>query len=245
MSKSIRKKKHIIRHQSGDWRSRERPSVYSISDTSGMTMKWFGVLAVITILPALAWSSDVKTDFDPAVDFTKFKSFAFIGGHELDKSGVLANPENRERIKNFIGGVMENRGLHEVPRDTKYDLAVRYWVAKKQKADQQVVYSSDPMIWGGYPTYWTGVWGGYYTEYVVHNYVEGTLVVDLLNPATKELVWRTYLRQKIEDRSEAYVEAKKNLNKSFALFPPDADAKEQMAKDRAKLAKKYAKEIGE
>jgi hypothetical protein len=59
------------------------------------------------------------------------------------------------------------------------------------------------------------------------------------------LVWRTYLRQKIEDRSKAYVEAKKNLNKSFALFPPDAAAKEKMVKDRAKLAKKYAKETAD
>jgi hypothetical protein len=207
-----------------------------------MTLKWLCLMGAIAVLPVFAGSGSVKTDFDPAVDFTKFKSFAFVGGHELDKSGVLANPENRERFKNFIGGVMENRGLHEVPRDTKYDLAVRYWVARKQKADEQLVYSSDPMMWAGYPPYWSGPWGWYYTEYVVNHYVEGTLVVDLLNPANKEMVWRTYLRQKIEDRSKAYVEAKKNLNKSFALFPPDAAAKDEMAKQRAKLAKKYAKE---
>jgi hypothetical protein len=74
----------------------------------------------------------------------------------------------------------------------------------------------------------------------VTHYVEGTLV-DLLNPANKELVWRTYLRQKIEDRPKAYVEAKKNLNNSFALFPPDEGATETMKRDRARLERKYAK----
>jgi hypothetical protein len=76
---------------------------------------------------------------------------------------------------------------------------------------------------------------------VVTNYVDGTLIVDLLNPANKELVWRTYLRQKIEGRAKAYVQAKKDLNKSFVLFPPDPAAKEKMKKDRAKLEKKYSK----
>jgi len=205
------------------------------------------LVAACVILPALGWGakSNVKTDFDPAVNFIHFKTFAFVGGLEMSKTGLLANPETRERIKNFIGGVMENRGLRETPRDTKHDLAVRYWVARKMKQDEQAVFASDPMMWGGYPPYWSGAWGWYYTEYVVTNYVEGTLVVDLLDPNTKGLLWRTYLRQKIEDRSAAYIEAKKNLNKSFAMFPPSDDDKKKMAKDRERLAKKYAKETAE
>jgi hypothetical protein len=198
-------------------------------------------LALCLVLPAMAGESDVQTDFDPAVDFTKFKTFSFVGGQELGRTGLLSNPETRERIKNFISGVMENRGLQEVPRDTPHDMAVRYWVARQQKTDTTPAFDTDAWMWGGYPPYWSGDWGWYYMEYVVTNYVEGTLIVDLLNPADKALLWRTYLRQKIEDRSEAYIEAKKNLNKSFALFPPDQSEKEKMAKERAKLEKKYAK----
>jgi hypothetical protein len=206
-----------------------------------MPLKKWSFLALCLVLPAMAGDTGVKTDFDPAVDFTKFKTYSFVGGQELSKTGLLSNPETRERIKNFIGGVMENRGLHEVPRDTPHDLAVRYWVARRQKTDVTPTFDTDAWMWGGYPPYWSGAWGWYYTEYVVTNYVDGSLIVDLLNPANKELVWRTYLRQKIEDRAKAYVEAKKNLNKSFALFPPDQKAKEKMTKDRAKLEKKYSK----
>jgi hypothetical protein len=202
--------------------------------------KWI-VVALCLALPAMASASDVKTDFDPAVDFTKFKTYSFVGGQELGRTGLLANREMRQRVMNFISGVMENRGLREVPRDTPHDLAVRYWVARRQKTDEKVVYDHDAYMWAGYPPYWSGAWGWCYTEYVVTHYVEGTLVVDLLNPANKELVWRTYLRQKIEDRAKAYVEAKKNLNKSFALFPPDESTKEKMKKERARLERKYAK----
>ena len=198
------------------------------------------MLALSLGLPAIASASDVKTDFDPEVDFTRFRTYSFVGGQEIGRTGLLANPETRERIKNFISGVMETRGLKEVPIDSQHDLAVRYWVARRAKTDEKVVLDPDPM-WAGYPPYWSGAWGLYYTEYVVTNYVEGTLVVDLLNPGNKELVWRSYLRQKIEDKVKAYDEAKKNLRKSFLLFPPGDKEKAQMRENRAKLEKKYAK----
>jgi hypothetical protein len=203
-------------------------------------MKTWCVQAFCMMLPAIACASDVQTDFDPSVDFAKFKTYSFVAGLELSKTGLLSNPDVRERIKNFISGVMETRGLMEVPRDQQYDLAVRYWVARQEKTEETAVFMDDPM-WAGYPPYWSGVWAPYYTEYVVNNYVDGTLVIDLMNPATKELLWRTYLRQKIEDRTEAYIEAKKNLDKSFAQFPPDKSEKEKMQKERARLERKYSK----
>jgi len=194
----------------------------------------FVVLLAATFLQA----ANVETDFDPAVDFTGFQSFSFIGGQELTRTGLLSDPSIRERLKNFIAGAMEPRGLHEVPTDQKYSLAVRYWVARQQKNEETVVLSPDPFL-AGYPAFWAGPWGWSYEEYVIHHYVQGTLVIDLIDPATKDLVWRTFLRQKIEDREKAYREAKQNLAKSFAMFPPSAREKEKMRGQRAKLAKKY------
>jgi hypothetical protein len=195
-------------------------------------------LALVAAAPFLRAASNVETDFDPAVDFSRFKTFSFIGGQELTRTGLLSDPTIRERLKNFISGVMEPHGLQEVPIDQKYSLAVRYWVARQQKTEETVVLDSDPFF-AGYPAYWTGAWYWSYQEYVVSNYVQGTLVVDLIDPTTKELVWRTFLRQKIEDREQAYNQAKKNLEKSFAMFPPSDYEKEKMKNQRAKLAKKY------
>jgi hypothetical protein len=199
------------------------------------------LLGALTVL-----AGDVKTDFNPDVDFTVHKTFSFVGGQEMTKTGLLADPVMRERIKNFISGAMELRGMKEVPRDQKHSLAVRYWVARKMKTEETVtsigvggMYGGYPYMYGGYPPYWGGAWGWAYEEYVVTNYVEGTLIIDLLNPENKELVWRTYLRQKIEDREKAYKEAKGHLAESFALYPPNEKVKQDMRKTRAKLEKKY------
>ena len=199
--------------------------------------RFFLAGVVLWVAPCVA--GEARNDFDPDIDFSRFKTFAFIGGHDLENSGWLDEPEMRERFKNFISGALEMRGLMEVPKDQAHSLAVRYWVARRQKQDVAVIDYGSSMAWGGYAPYCTGVWGYSYEEYVVRNYVKGTLIVDLIDPTTKELVWRTFLRQKIEDRSKAYNEAKRNLYKAIAVLPPSAEEKEKMRRARTKLEARY------
>jgi hypothetical protein len=196
----------------------------------------FSSLALL--LASVLRAGSVETDFDYSADFSRYKTFSFIGQQELTRTGLLSDHTIVERLKNFIAGAIEPRGLHEVPIDQKYGLGARFWVARRQKTEETVTLAPDPFF-AGYPAYWTGAWAWSYEEYVIHNYVEGSLVVDLIDPATKDLVWRTFLRQKIEDREKAYEEAKKNLHKSFALFPPSPEEKEKMHKQREKWARKY------
>ncbi len=201
------------------------------------TLILFIVVACLWAAPCRA--GNVKNDFDPAADFTRFKTFTFIGGKDLERSGWLDDPEIRERFKNFISGALEMRGMAEVPKDAPHDLEIRYWVARRAKQEVTVVDYGPSMMWGGYPPYWSGAWAYSYQEYVVNNFVQGTLIVDLIDPGTKELVWRTFLKQKIEDRAKAYVEAKQNLYKAMAKLPPSAEEKEKMRRERAKLEAKY------
>lgn len=193
-------------------------------------------IAAIALCIAPARAGSAKNDFDPDAAFPTYKTFAMIGGVDIERSGWLDEPEMRERFKNFIGGALEMRGLKEVPKDAPHTLAVRFWVARRAKQDVQVIGMD---VWGGYPGYWGGAWGYSYEEYVIHNYVQGTLVVDLIDTTTKELIWRTFLKQKIEDRAKAYNEAKKNLYKAIAVWPPSAEEKEKMRRERAKLEARY------
>ena len=201
------------------------------------TFSLWTAAAVLTVAPCFA--GEVTNDFDPDVDFSRFRTFTFIGGKDVGKSGWLDDPEMYERFRNFISGALETRGLKEVPRDENHSLDVRFWVARRAKQEVTVVDYGPSMMWGGYPPYWTGAWAYSYQEYVVSNYVEGTLIVDLIDPATKDLVWRTFLRQKIENRAKAYVEAKKNLYAAISVIPPSPAEKDKMRTTKAKWAAKY------
>ncbi len=197
---------------------------------------------LLTVGAAAGFAKDeARNDFDPAIDFSRYRTFSFVKGVDVGHTGVLDDPVVRERVKNFVSGAMETRGLREVPQDEKYDLAVRYWLARLDKSEVKPTLSSslDYGYWGGYPAYWYGSWATFYQEYVVENYIEGTLLVDLIDRETEQLVWRTYLRQDIKDRAKAYVEAKEHLYEALRELPPSADAKRKMQHDRDRLAKKY------
>jgi hypothetical protein len=146
-----------------------------------------------------------RSDFDPEARFSAFKTFAFVAGIDLGKTGLMDDPDTRTRIANFVSGILETRGLQEVPRDQKHDVAVRVWIALRDRYSETTISSGN--YWGGYDPFWYGPWGYWYEETVIHDYKGRTLIIDLLNPATKQLVWRTYLKRDFKDRAKAYDQA--------------------------------------
>src|SRR3954464_2256490 len=111
--------------------------------------------------PVLA---DVRNDFEPDAPFPQYKTFSFVKGIELDRGTLLQDPDVRERIKNLISGTLEIRGLQEIPRDQKHDLAIRYWLSRSNKQDVSYVPVDNWAGWGGFPPFWDGPWNYTYAE---------------------------------------------------------------------------------
>lgn len=195
-------------------------------------------LALLAALLALPLAAKTKNDFDPEADFSNLRTFSLVAGIDLSKTGIMDDPEKRMRIANFVSGTLERRGLREVPRDEKHDLAIRVWVAVRNRESVTTTFgASATTMWGGYDPFWYGPWGYWYEQTVIENYVEGTLIVDLLNPADKQLVWRTYLKRDLKDREKAYGELRKDIDKAFAEFPPPAKDIAEKRRERQKQAR--------
>lgn len=194
-------------------------------------MSAFCLLAAL----AIAGDSGVKWDFDPAGNFSNLKVFSFIEMPDAQKKGILADPQLRDQLRNLIADGLNSRGMHEVPRDQPHDVAIRFWVAVQSRTEYTSVPTTDPYYyWGGYPPYFGGYWGYWYDEVVVTKFHQGILVVDLISPATKQLLWRVYLTQKISGNGSGWVNAQKNIKKGFANLPPSED---QVASQRRRASK--------
>jgi hypothetical protein len=66
----------------------------------------------------------VRTDFDPAADFTTFRTYAFAGLTDLNQGGVLNNSLIRKRLEQMVGEQLSNKGLRQVGLDEHPDLQV-------------------------------------------------------------------------------------------------------------------------
>ena len=90
----------------------------------------------------------MATDFDPHLNFSKFKTFSFIGGVEQLVRMQLNPDELNNKIHRAVTRELTAKGLREVKLEENPDLVVRYW-ADSQK-DVNVATNTN---WGVYGPY--------------------------------------------------------------------------------------------
>lgn len=148
----------------------------------------------------------VYTDHDPAADFSRFRTFEFIG----QPKGL--DPLMAKRARAEVALQLEAKGLHRAAG--KPDLLVA--IAARTRNQRQV--NTVHFGWGYGYGWWGGMGGS--TSYV-RNVPIGALVVDLVNARNKQLVWRgmahDYLSPDPKDNAAMLHRA---VAKMFEEYPP-------------------------
>jgi hypothetical protein len=154
----------------------------------------FALILTFVLLATPALAQKVYIDYDQAYDFDTMETFAWQDTPETSMS--QSNPLMHSRLVNGIEHYLTVGGIREDNDDP--DVYVTYHTSSEQKTS---ISTSD---WGyGYPNSWYH--GGYYGRYggyggygmsmgmstsTVHTYETGTLVIDVWDVSTKQLVWR-------------------------------------------------------
>lgn len=188
-------------------------------------------LLILIILSGLVpvVSAKTTTDFDPNIDFGKFKTFAYVGAVE-NLVSIAIDPELINiRFHRMVVRELEKKGLHEVSPGQDPDLIVRYWANPATQVDVAVMGN-----WGAYGPYITGGWSGVFNSVSASNRHMGMLILDLIDPKAKALVWRAYLVRKMSDPDKDPKKAEDEFSESFKSFPPSEKDKEEKRQERAR-----------
>jgi Domain of unknown function (DUF4136) len=173
-------------------------------------MKRIGWLASLVLAAAVAACSTLTTnaDYNPATDFTKYKTWAW---HESES---IKDPIWRDRIKNGIAAELGKKGLTQ--SETNPDL----WVFAHTRLDEQTQINT-------YNTGWGYGWGWGYgagtTTSTVQQIPVGTLIVDLVDASQKQLVWRGTATKTLDPGAspeKKQESLQKALDEMFEKFPP-------------------------
>lgn len=171
-----------------------------------------GCLAVARVL-----SAQVHIDYDKSVDFTKYKTFNVESGRVVRRLGVrdTSHVFLDRYVKEAVAAALSTKGLQ--PSADQPDLIITYMAGAREK--EEVVRNNT----GFYPYYrFYGMynwWGPQWNNWWVSRYEEGTLIVDMIDAKTDQLVWRGYLVSIINNYNEQkFVE--KEVNKALRHFPP-------------------------
>ena len=182
-------------------------------------------LCLAFVFPVLA-KTDV--DFDPNLDFARFKTFAFIGGVE----NLVMLPVNPELIDNRVHRAatreMTAKGLREVQPNQNPDLVVRYWASASQQVNVATMGN-----WGPYGAYVGSYWGWMYDTVSASSSKEGSLILDLIDAHSKTLAWRLYLTHKLSNSDKDWKKADEEFTKAFENYPPSDKEKDAKRKERS------------
>ena len=194
---------------------------------------------LLVLLWAMATSAKMATDFNPNLDFSKYKTFAYIGGVE-SLVRMQLNPELlNNRMHRAVVRELTAKGLREVQPEENPDLVVRYWVEAESSA--QVTGTAH---WGTWGSYYYGYWTVIYTTMSTPVTHKGLLGIELIDTKARDLAWRLFVSEKIihNDPDKIWKTADSNIKKAFKSYPPTAKAIEEKKAERAKIdaAKKPA-----
>jgi Domain of unknown function (DUF4136) len=175
--------------------------------------RFFVAAALLAILsafaaPAPVVAQDVRTNSMPGTDFTKFKTYKWV---RID-GAKYPNQIVDAQIEQAIDQQMAAKGFTKTDAENA-DLDLAYQVSMDQQT-QWSAYSTGGMRWG---------WGGGMTVATPTTLHVGTLVLDMYNPAAKQLVWQGSATKTVNP-GNSQEKIQKNLDnamkKLLKNFPP-------------------------
>jgi hypothetical protein len=164
-------------------------------------------IALLLLAAGPLVAQDVKSNFMPGTDFSKYHTYKWINIEGASHPNQIVDAE----IKQAVDAQLATKGLTKTDGD-KADMYVGYQVAvDKQKQ------------WNGYGMGGGVRWGGGMATATSSTIDVGTLVLDMYDPTTKQLVW-TGSATKTMDPSSNQQKNEKNLSKAMEKllknYPP-------------------------
>ncbi|MET1080618.1 MAG: DUF4136 domain-containing protein [Pseudomonas sp.] len=185
-----------------------------------------------SLILAFAWllaacqGPQVARDYDPARDFSRYRSWAWQepGVRYRPDEPQLASDLTSDRLRQALTEQLDQRGLRPAVAGQTPDLRVQVWWILEQRQEQVVHAYGSP--WGnGWGPGWNGYWGGpVLTETRNLTYQVNTLQVDLFDGKDGKLVWRGSAEQPRHDRQQTPGERTaaigQTLAQVLAQYPP-------------------------
>jgi hypothetical protein len=156
---------------------------------------------------------DVQFDYDTKTEFANLRTYNWLPVPEkadIDSLDVM-------RVQKAVNSEMQAKGL-ELASDNP-DFLIAEHLGKKDKVSIR--------NWGYDYSPYGGYWGGYWGPGGVSTfqYEEGSLILDFVDPKTKNLIWRGSAKAEVDDaRTPEKREALINeaVQKILKNFPPPA-----------------------
>ncbi|MGB2901173.1 MAG: DUF4136 domain-containing protein [Candidatus Acidiferrum sp.] len=174
----------------------------------------FVLIGMMFLFAAKSLAQQVKTDYDRGANFGQYKTYSWAQVKTKEALDV-------DRIKTAVNAALAAKGWTQV--DSGGDVSI---VAIEITRNQQTLNTFYDGFGGGWG--WRRFGGGGFGEATTttETYKVGTLIVDLFDAKTKQLIWRGTSSDTLSNNSDKNIKnLDKGVDKMFKHFPPGSSKK--------------------
>jgi hypothetical protein len=171
----------------------------------------FASVGIALLFATASFAEQVKTDYDRSANFSQYKTYSWEKVQTQDPLWV-------GRIKDAVNASLAAKGWTQVASGGQVAI-----VAMETTQNQQTLNTFYDGFGGGWG--WRRFGGGGFGDATTttENYKVGTLVVDLFDANSKNLIWRGSASDTLSDKSAKNIKnLGKGVQKMFDHFPPGA-----------------------
>lgn len=174
-------------------------------------------------------SNRVATSMDRSVNFREYRTFGFMQSNNQAEHPVYKGELIDKNIKTAVKEEFEKRGMVYDPTDP--DLLVGYstYTEKRRETTGGFAYPYAPYGFHPYGFGWGmgfGGWGGWGYPYGgwanqprTYTYTEGTLILDMVDNKTNELIWRGSIEGDVDNIGKLQKKIDKGVQAILKEYP--------------------------
>lgn len=173
------------------------------------------------LLAAGCAGRQVATDYSPATRFSEFRTFALVMPPDTAGQQLLD-----QRVRNAVQTQLDAKGLTATDRENA-DLYVGYGMVDKTHTN--IYTSREGWGWGrgfGWRSWRWGVAWPMTVQHQIETYTDGTVVVNLVDAKTKQVVWEGEVADAVNLPVDNPVRATQQVDaavaKLFTKYPPQS-----------------------
>lgn len=173
----------------------------------------FVLMGMMILFASTVSAQQVKTDYDRSANFGQYKTYSWEQVKTKDALDV-------DRVKSAVNAALAAKGWSQVGSGGDVSIIAVETTQTQQSLD--TFYNGFGGGWG-----WRRFGGGFgEATTTTETYKVGTLVVDLFDTKTKQLLWRGSTSDTLSNNSDKNIKnLDKGVEKMFKQFPPGASKK--------------------
>ena len=180
---------------------------------SGFRLIQTTIIVLLAAVLAGCASQNVNWDYDPRQEPGELRTYAWLQSNkEIKEKGYQFDALTDQRVHEAVNQVLHQQGYQQLAPSAsdQADFLVNYLTRVKNRREEQQV--TTQLGYGFSP------WGmGATTDFRVQEYEEGILIIDVIEPDTKKVLWRGAYRSRIRDNQSPQERAEK-INQAVAAI---------------------------